>query len=99
MKMAKYILPKELPEIIREKIGNTFVHSAKQMDDGTYVVETAMKGVSVDFRKIRVFDENGDEKIVIRDIKLEAEIDGERLSLVDSNPKLLLMRLVKALEG
>jgi hypothetical protein len=99
VKMVKYLLPKELPQPIKERIGNTFVYSAKQMDDGRYIVETAIPWVSIEIKKIRVFNEDGSEKVVFRDIKLEVKIDDEELTLVGDNPKLLLRRLVNALEG
>jgi hypothetical protein len=93
------MLPKELPQPVKEKLGNRFIYTAKKIDDDTYIVETEMPEISINFKRIRIFNKDGMENIIGRDTKMEVTIDGEEYTMVDINPKLLLRRLVKVLEG
>lgn len=92
----EWIEPKNLPEKIKEKLKNRHITLAKKKD-GKYIVETTMPEIFIDFRKILVFNENGEEKYNMYDIKLVADINGEEYKMIDDSVESLLKRLVKAL--
>jgi hypothetical protein len=92
----EWVEPKNLPEKIKEKLKNRHITSAKKKD-GKYIVETTTPEIFIDFRKIFIFNENGEEEYNIYDTKLVADIDGEEYKMIGISVETLLKRLVKAL--
>jgi hypothetical protein len=92
-----WVEEKDLPEKIKEKFKGRFISSARKKD-GKYIIETSMPEVYVDFRKVWIFNENGEEEYNIYDTKMEARIEGEKYIMVDDSVEKLLKRLVKALD-